>query len=64
MKIANIIYIYIYMNEFPSQEIDNIIKKLKDKKDKSSMQTARFYLQCIEKLKFLQYGTKQYKYFV
>ncbi|ETW19575.1 hypothetical protein PFAG_01473 [Plasmodium falciparum Santa Lucia] len=45
-------------------EIDNIIKKLKDKKDKSSMQTARFYLQCIEKLKFLQYGTKQYKYFV
>ncbi|CDO63426.1 conserved Plasmodium protein, unknown function [Plasmodium reichenowi] len=45
-------------------EIDNIIKKLKDKKDKSSIQIARFYLQCIEKLKFLQYGTRQYKYFV
>ncbi|SOV21746.1 conserved Plasmodium protein, unknown function [Plasmodium sp. DRC-Itaito] len=45
-------------------EIDNIIKKLKDKKDKSPIQTARFYLQCIEKFKYLQYGSKQYKYFV
>ncbi|SOV74780.1 conserved Plasmodium protein, unknown function [Plasmodium sp. gorilla clade G3] len=45
-------------------EIDNIVKKLKDKKDKSPIETARFYLQCIEKLKYLQYGSKQYKYFV
>ncbi|GAB67316.1 hypothetical protein PCYB_113360 [Plasmodium cynomolgi strain B] len=44
-------------------EMDNLINQILNSKKELPIYFARFLMRCIEKLKYLQYGSKEYAYF-
>ncbi|KAI4837261.1 SURP domain-containing protein [Plasmodium brasilianum] len=44
-------------------EVDDVLDKISSTKSESSILSMRLFIKCIEKLKYLQYGSKEYEYF-
>ncbi|GAW81788.1 hypothetical protein, conserved [Plasmodium gonderi] len=51
------------VKENPADEMKNLICKILNSKKEFPIYLAKCFLHCIEKLKYLQYGSKEYSYF-